>query len=409
MQFADDSGFIIKRLLSSFDKCRQPTPTKKLRKVMDKFYAEFVEGEKYYRTQIPELKARVHSNANIVHASMIGHYFLPDHVRKIIQENISYQLEYRVTILERDITIRIALFNKNDLMKMEKYAEYVSFICVWLHICIRNASITTCKELSIYLYPTKIKKRLPQRKTDNIGVNNANSAFTTRCPRNSGEIIIYREEEWKKVFIHETFHTFCFDINPHTEREIHSGLSRLFAIPTIFSASEAYADTWARIMNAAYASFTSTKRNGEGVEEFAIYLNFSLQIERMFSLLQMKKILGFQDINYDSLFVAKHSTNGDSKSNGVYREDSMTNVFGYYILSGILMNGYEEFIIWCQAHNFNLFKFTKVPAKSDNAFVKLIEKCSKKEQCKIMDVFGAGKRRRFMNTTARMSVIELSG
>jgi hypothetical protein len=424
MQFANDSGFIIKRLLPSFGKCRQQPPAKQMRGIIEKIYADFVKGENYYRTRIPQVKANVRSNDSITHGDMFGHYFVPESVRGFIQENGVHQLEYRCVILERNITIRIMLFSKNELMNMEKYEGYVSFMCIWLYICIRHASNASCKSLTIYLYPTRMKKQLPPRKEQHLGVGNVNSALTSRCARNTGEIIIYREEEWRKVFIHETFHTFCFDIEPHMERDIHAGLSGIFPIRSIFSASEAYAETWARIMNAAYASYESTRKNKEGLKQFTVYFNFSLQMERMFSLLQMNKILGFQDMNYDNLLLDKSKSKSNSKSNsnsnsktrkrkqGIhihpYQEDPNTNVFGYFVLSGILMSGYSDFLIWCQTHNTNLFKFSKVSSAVSGSFVKLIEKCRSKEQCKMTGVFGAGNRDKFLSNTTRMSIIELS-
>ena len=412
MQFANDSGFIIKRLLPSFSKCKQQPPSKQMRGIIDKIYADFVKGENYYRTRIPQVKAHVRSNDSITHGDMFGHYFVPESVRGFIQENGVHQLEYRCTILERNITIRIMLFSKNDLMKMEKYEGYVSFMCIWLYICIRHASNASGKNLTIYLYPTQMKKHLPSRKTQHLGVSNINSALTSRCARNTGEIIIYREEEWRKVFIHETFHTFCFDIEPHMERDIHIGLCSIFPIHSIFSASEAYTETWSRIMNAAYSSYESTRKNKEGLKQFTIYFNFSLQMERMFSLLQMNKILGFQDMNYDDLLFdrgkSKRGETGNKQGIHPYKEDPNTNVFGYYILSGILMNGYSDFLIWCQKRNTKLFKFSKVSSVSSVSFVKLVEKCCKKEQCKMTGVFGAGNRDKFLSTTTRMSIIELS-
>lgn len=412
MQFANDSGFIIKRLLPSFGECRQERLSKQMRNIIEKIYTDFVKGDNYYRTRIPQVKANVRSNDSIIHGNMFGHYFVPESVRGFIQENGVHQLEYRCVILERNITIRIMLFSKNELMNMEKYEGYVSFMCIWLYICIRHASNASCKSLTIYLYPTRMKKQLPSRKEQHLGVGNVNSALTSRCARNTGEIIIYREEEWRKVFIHETFHTFCFDMDPHVERDVHAGLSGIFPIRSIFSASEAYAETWARIMNAAYASYESTRKNKEGLKQFTVYFNFTLQMERMFSLLQMKKILGFQGLKYDNLLVdkskRKRKTIKRKEYIHPYEEDSTTNVFGYFVLSGILMNGYSDFLIWCQTHNTTLFKFGNVSNVTSNSFVKLVEKSHNKEHCKMTGVFGGGNRDKFLSNTTRMSIIELS-
>ena len=67
-------------------------------------------------------------------------------------------------------------------------------------------------------------------------------------------------------------------------------------------------------MNVAYASYESTRKNKEGLKQFTVYFNFSLQMERMFSLLQMNKILGFQDMNYDNLLLDKSKSKSKSKT-----------------------------------------------------------------------------------------------
>jgi hypothetical protein len=402
MQFDNDSGLIIKRLLQSFDKCQTHFP-KQLRNITDNLYTGFAKGDKYYQTRVSPVKANVRSNGNIHYPTTFEHIFFPTSVRQHITETIVYQLEYRCKILGREITIRIALLHKDELMKLDKYENDVAFMCNWLYNCIQHTSSTSCKHITIYFYPTMIKKRLPSRKTDMISVEHVNSAFTSRCIRNAGEIIIYRNEEWKKVFIHETFHTFSFDIQPHIENDIHEILQKKFSINTIFSISEAYTEVWARIINAAYCSYMSTQKNGEGLKEFAVYMNFSLQMERIFSLLQMYKILEFQNMNYHSLLQEQRKIQYENQK---YKEDAHTNVFGYYILSGIIMNGYADFILLCNSHNLNLFKFSGT-SKTIDDFVRLIEKNFHKKHCGLNHIVNTGKRDRFIKTTTRMSVIEL--
>jgi L-rhamnose isomerase len=62
----------------------------------------------------------------------------------------------------------------------------------------------------IYIYHTSLLKILPNTNVDILNENNVNTAFTRTCPSNS-EIVVFRKEEWFKVFIHETFHSFGID------------------------------------------------------------------------------------------------------------------------------------------------------------------------------------------------------
>ena len=400
MQYTYDSGRIIKRLMPSFIKCRNDLHNE-LSGVVDEIYTDFVNGDKYYCEYARDVNAIVRSKENILYPIIFDSFFIPDIVRKFIVDNSIYQLDYSFNILHIEVKIRFSLFSKNELSKTEKYDNHVAFMCIWLYNCIKRSPGKTLTDLLIYIYPTKFKKKLPLKPADKIGVNNVNSAVTTRCPNNSGEIIIYREEEWQKVFIHETFHCFCFDVAPHIEKNINVNVSKLFGVSSKLNVAEAYCETWARIINAGYASYVSTKRGNNSMEEFAVYFNFSIEIEKMFSLVQMKKILYYQDIDFKILI------NGNANNKQVFnREDHTTNVFGYYVLAGILMNGYIDFIKWCEKHNTNLFIFPHVSVKN-SSFVDLIKKCRDKEPCISSVKSITGEQDKFLKTTTRMSSIEV--
>lgn len=389
MQFDNDSGIIVNHLLPFFNKC---PPKHNTKMSMNKLYTDFINGEKYYRTHLEPLRETVVTN--IIYPSMFGDNFLPNFIRNFILQKGSYQLEYKFKINDVTIVIRITLFNNNELKSLKKYENMVLFMCIWLHTCIQTTNFVSFHEVVIYLYPTKFKKKLPLNKTSNISVNNVNSAFTTRCPSSRGEIIIYRLEEWKKVFIHETFHLFCFDMDQQVENNIHIGITDLFTITTKLSVAEAYSEIWARIINAGYASYISTKKSNNSFDEFSIYFDFSLQIERLFSLLQANKVLDFLDQDWKSIV---------SRNNNLYKEDTITNVFGYYILCGFLMNEYTEFILWCNEYNSNLYKFKD---SNIDAFIEALLKFCGKEQQELLCEFDYGERTKFMKTTTRMSAIE---
>tara|TARA_Y100001935_G_scaffold255449_1_gene268552 strand:+ start:2613 stop:3860 length:1248 start_codon:yes stop_codon:yes gene_type:complete len=414
MQFANDSGLIVKKLLPFFLTCKpkhikQSRYKNSLNKIYEHIYDDIVNGEKYYNSIVP-IKAKVHVKDKIKRPELLNHYFVPHTIRNYIEEQGLQQLEYRFNVGQREINVRIMLFNKDDLMNLHKYEEYISFVCIWLHICGQYSTNKCSKTLSIYLYPTPLKKVLPARKTEVISVENVNTALTTRCKHN-GEIIIYRQEEWMKVFIHETFHTFGLDVDAHFDTAMNNMLLSEFSVNSNFSVSEAYTETWARIMNAAFSSYRSMKVKDEGRKEFMLYLDFSLQIERMYSLVQLNKILMFMDMNY---LVFMKSRNQNIKKNSkiqqlmLYKEDPNTNVFGYYILTGLLMNCYYDFLIWCSSTNLSLFKFSGTRENSGK-FVDLIKKCRDLEQCGIpKGVIETGSHERFFRTTTRMSAIEVS-
>ena len=73
-----------------------------------------------------------------------------------------------------------------------------------------------------------------------------------------------------------------------------------------------------------------------------------------------------------------------------------------------MMNGYTDFIFWCNTHNFNLYKFSGT-SKTNKDFVRMIVKNFRKEQCDLKSLISGGKKDKFLKTTTRMSIIELSG
>ena len=74
---------------------------------------------------------------------------------------------------------------------------------IWLKIAFQYAPLKCSKTLKIYGFLTPFKKQLPGNQFTVISQNHCNSAVTTSCIPH-GEIIVYRAEEFIKVFIHET-------------------------------------------------------------------------------------------------------------------------------------------------------------------------------------------------------------
>jgi hypothetical protein len=62
------------------------------------------------------------------------------------------------------------------------------------------------------LYFTNYLKILPPANGSIIDQEHANTAFTTSCKTNT-EINLFREEEWFKVLVHETFHCMGLDFS----------------------------------------------------------------------------------------------------------------------------------------------------------------------------------------------------
>lgn len=295
-----------------------------------------------------------------------GRYFPPE-IQDYVKKEQQYQLIFSCgNVGGREIHIHFTLFSKDEIENLEKYVNYVKMMYIWLNICAKYASKHCTKTLNIFVYPTPFNKQLPHNSTGILGPEHINTAFTMACVDN-GQMVIFREEEWFKVFIHESFHTYGLDFSTSNFDFLKDKLRGLFPIDSDFDIYEAYTETWARIINCAFCSFNALK-NKRDKETFVLNVNFCLELERMFAIYQCIKVLGFMGLNYNDLYDKNMNTTILRKN--LYREN--THVFAYFIMTAILLNDYTSFMIWCNNHNENLLRFNSTPTNFE-AFMKYIE------------------------------------
>jgi hypothetical protein len=193
-----------------------------------------------------------------------------------------------------------------------------------------------------------------------------NTAFTTTCPSDS-EIVVFRKEEWFKVFIHETFHNFGLDFSMMNNDIINQCITNIYKVNSEVNAYEAYTEFWAEIMNSIFCSYYATTNNdiNEFLSNFEFYINF----ERTYSLFQLVKTLDFMGLQYKDLYsITKHST---ILRGNLYKEN--THVLSYYIIKAVLINNYQGFLSWCKLNNLSLLDFKKTIGNQIQ-FCKFIEK-----------------------------------
>ena len=86
--------------------------------------------------------------------------------------------------------------------------------------------------------------------------------------------------------------------------------------------------------------------------EFLINTEFFINYERTFSFFQMVKILNFMGLTYNNLY-----EKDDLYIKTLYKENS--NVLSYYIITLIMINNYNNFLLWCNTNNTELLQFKK--------------------------------------------------
>lgn len=284
-------------------------------------------------------------------------------------------LTFECTINNRIIRLIFIIFKNNNFERIAYYKTYAHRVYMWLSMISKKS---TCVEtLTIYVYLTPFKKQLPENKSESIGPVHANTGYTYRCEKEN-EIVIYREEEWFKVVLHETMHAFGNDFSTDDDSNS-SAIKQLFSLPPGISIrmSEAYSEIWARIMNVVFQTYFKNPPSLESRSalQFKKNVEFYLHLESIFSLYQCIKILDFMGVNYQLLI--DDSDHSKKMIRSFYREN--TNVFAYYVLTSVLLNNHDAFLSWCVKHNgpgLNMFRVKTTQSE----FIELIESCYKKNE-----------------------------
>jgi hypothetical protein len=238
---------------------------------------------------------------------------------------------------------------------------------VWLYIADIYSSKNCATQLKIFVYHTSLLKTLPKSNVEIIGQNNVNTGFCMTCPSDS-ELIVFRKEEWFKVFIHETFHNFGLDFSNMNLTSFNEKVLKLFPVNSKVNMYEAYTEFWARIINSLFCSFINMK-NKNDIDEFYTNTEFFINFERIFAFFQMIKVLDFMDLSYENLY--KKTIVSENLRKTLYKEN--TNVLSYYILTSILLNNYQDFLSWCNTNNILILNFKKT-SKNVESYCRFIEK-----------------------------------
>ena len=367
--------------------------------------------EKFYKIQIKKIL----SVSQIVKPKNFNSNSFPAEIRKQIDDSSSTEITYSFSLFDRNIKMIFVVEDPIEKVKIESYNKHIDNIVMWLYILNEYGSKKCSLNFTIYFYFTKHEKKIPDSNIDIIDQIHVNTGFTTNCPRDS-EIVIFREEEWFKVFMHETFHNFSLDFSDMNNTVCHRTILNIFNVKSEVNLYESYTEFWAEIMNALFCSFLSLK-NKEDEEEFLTNCEFFINFERNYSFFQLVKTLDFMGLKYTDLYYkTRHS---ELMRNTFYKEN--TNVLAYYVIKTILLNNYQSFLSWCKINNLSLLQFKKT-SSNQSEYCKFIEKNYKSksmlENVKYMEEFygkfkeqnfksneneGAG----FIINNMRMSICEM--
>ena len=278
--------------------------------------------------------------------------------------------------------------------------KYVKKINTWMQVASLYAKPGCSKTVTVYLYLTDLKKQLPEKDRIILDAENANTAFTTSC-QPATEIILYRREEWFKVFIHESFHNLGLDFIGG--QDVTKKLSTIFLVKSEFKLYETYTEMWAELLNIIFINVFKQRLKRRSVSLRLVSLRLvslrlenDIQTEQKFSLFQTAKILDHFGMTYSDIF--------DKENQKKYKED--TEIFCYFILKTLLLYNCNDFIEWLHDHQKpvpnKVEKFIEdliIPRYNETKFIEKINELQQK--CK--PVFTNGS---VIGATLRMTALE---
>lgn len=251
---------------------------------------------------------------------------------------------YRFMVHGRKIEAIILHVGETPMKTAKPFTAAIQKVFQWLYVAGRYSNARCSRKMNIYMYWTGAKKSLPLY-GDIIEEIHANTAFTTSC-KEVTELNLFREEEWFKVFVHETFHNMGLDFSAYPQENVVRRILEIFPVKSDVNLFETYCETWAELVNICFLVFFSSREKGN-MENMLKKTEKMLDVERMFSAFQCMKVLHFYGLEYSDLYVKTNAAHLARMKR--YKES--TNILSYYILKSLLLFYVDDFLCWCKEHN----------------------------------------------------------
>jgi hypothetical protein len=252
-----------------------------------------------------------------------------------LDEDMYRTMEGTTSLLSgRSVTVRLSKPRRHGIARFRRDADIILFVLAFLDDLANPACSAV---LQVNIVHTPFKKTIDSV-VGEFDRHHVNSAYTYACSRDN-QLVIFREEEWVKVLIHECFHALGFDFATLNQDAMNTQLRTLYRglPPHIdFRAYEAYTETWAEFLNLALHRFIEHPR--QGANAFIQQLRTAVFYEKAWTAFQCRKVLHHYRTSYDALVMGTSTT--------MYQEHH-TQVFSYHVLKAVLFLHLDEFLVWC--------------------------------------------------------------
>lgn len=283
--------------------------------------------------------------------------YCPNEVKKHIQGMRKVGNTFKFTLQGHKVIVHIICSSKKGDKLVPFMNSVIQRIYIWLYLAFQYSNEKCSKTMNIYLYMTGLEKTLPKTGSP-IREINANTAFTTSC-QESTEMHLFREEEWFKVFIHESFHNLGLDFSEFNHEKTNAEVLKIFPVSSDVRIFETYCEMWAEIIHCLFIVFFESEEREP--DAFIEQTQLLLDKERAFSMFQCAKVLDFYGLDYKDLY--ERTTKSHAIRKLKYKEE--THVLSYYIIKSIFMFYVNDYVEWCVVHNGNSLNFNKEIGKLD--------------------------------------------
>ena len=369
--------------------------------------------EKLYHiknTWTQQQKEYILSTATISNKIELGESFtyIPEDITKIIKTTPFTTYRYSFVVQSRTYNIHISVNPQQTTSLHKKIQKMVERIYLWLSFISTYTNKECSKNVDIIIYLTNCQKKLPEEEyadSENIVIDseNANTAFTTGCMKNT-QIYIFREEEWFKVFIHETFHNLGIDFISMDQAPIEKYVQKIFPIEieNDIRVYEAYTEMCAELCHFLFVAMEHHSTELLSVSNMMETLQKIIYVETIFSLFQCSKILKWNHVTYRDIC--------DKENAKKYKEN--TNVFSYYVLKTIFITNIYSFVDFI-VNQPEKFRFHQTNRNRDIFLAFIKDSAVSLRFCRgieYMEKWWREKKRRnkFETKTLRMTIYELA-
>tara|TARA_B110000977_G_scaffold191432_1_gene263552 strand:+ start:1997 stop:3319 length:1323 start_codon:yes stop_codon:yes gene_type:complete len=262
---------------------------------------------------------------------------------------IVYTLPYKNKI----ININFVEYSKISQPYLSNLDKIVKNMLAQIYLVSQLSTNGSCSKdgISVIIFMSPYKRELEKKQGDILGAKNANGGFCYGC-KSKGEIIVYRKEEFLKVFSHELIHNFGLDtnmwkfmaaakVNNSKEYKIYNKFIDNYSLDeeNDIVPQEALVEFWGVFLNNTiysyvYSNNCNLSTHKQKLKIFKEMFKKIMEFEITHSLLQTTKILQHNNISYLDIL----STDKDIS----YREN--TYIFSYYMLKLFLLYNYSAFI-----------------------------------------------------------------